>query len=176
MNCAVSPLLAAARAISRSYSCVKPREQNLPPALVVQPHLWNIFLPPWRCFGPAPPDPFPPSQALSPRRGSPLTSPLPVPPRCQRDDSGDRPPQGPGPGPAQAHADVLHGGAALPPGAGVPALPVRGGPRADRASAAAQPLRDPGKGPPAFSAPLTSPAPPGCGEGEGGRRGEVSLC
>ncbi|XP_071664509.1 ventral anterior homeobox 2 isoform X1 [Patagioenas fasciata] len=45
--------------------------------------------------------------------------------RCQRDDPGDRAAQGAGPGPAQAHPHVLHGGAALPPGAGVPALPVK---------------------------------------------------
>ncbi|XP_053921923.1 ventral anterior homeobox 2 isoform X3 [Cuculus canorus] len=45
--------------------------------------------------------------------------------RCQRDDPGDRASQGPGLGPTQADADVLHGGAALPPGAGIPALPVK---------------------------------------------------
>lgn len=67
--------------------------------------------------------------------------------RCQRDDPGDRAAQGAGPGPAQADSNVLHCGAALPPGAGIPALPVRGGPGKDGASEATQPLRDTGETP-----------------------------
>lgn len=65
--------------------------------------------------------------------------------RRQRHHPGDRPAQRPGPGPAQAHSHLLHSGAAVPSGAGVPAVPVRGGPRANRTGPAAQPIRDPGK-------------------------------
>lgn len=65
--------------------------------------------------------------------------------RRQRHHPGDRPAEGPRPGPAQAHADLLHGRAAVPARARVPALPVRGGPRAHGAGPAAESVRDPGK-------------------------------
>lgn len=65
--------------------------------------------------------------------------------RCQGHHQGDRPPEGARPGPAQAHTDLLHGGAAVPAGARVPAVPVRGGAGAHGAGPAAEPLRDTGE-------------------------------
>lgn len=66
--------------------------------------------------------------------------------RRQRHHPGDRPAEGPRPGPAQAHADVLHGRAAVPARARVPAVPVRSGARAHGAREATQPLGNTGKG------------------------------
>lgn len=68
---------------------------------------------------------------------------LPV--RRQRHHPGDRAAQGPRLGPAQAHADLLHGRAAVPARARVPAVPVRRGPRAHRAREAAEFVRNAGK-------------------------------
>lgn len=65
--------------------------------------------------------------------------------RRQRHHPGDRPPEGTRPGPAQTHADLVHGRAAVPAGAGVPAVPVRGGPGENRAGPAAQPVRNSGE-------------------------------
>lgn len=65
--------------------------------------------------------------------------------RRQGHHPGDRPAQRPGPGPAQAHPDLLHGGAAVPPRAGVPAVSVRRGAWAHRAGPAAQPVRNTGE-------------------------------
>lgn len=50
--------------------------------------------------------------------------------RRERHHPGDRASEGPRPGPAEAHTDLVHGRAAVPAGARVPAVPVRGGPGA----------------------------------------------
>lgn len=68
-----------------------------------------------------------------------------IPNRRQRHHPGDRPAEGPRPGPAQAHAHLLHGGAAVRARARVPAVPVRRGPRAHGAREAAESLRDSGR-------------------------------
>lgn len=68
---------------------------------------------------------------------------LPV--RRQRHHPGDRAAEGPRLGPAQAHADLLHGRAAVPARARVPAVPVCRGPRAHRAREAAEFVRNTGK-------------------------------
>lgn len=65
--------------------------------------------------------------------------------RRQRHHPGDCAAERPGPGPAQADADLVHGRAALPAGTGVPAVPVRGWPGAHRARQAAQSVRNAGK-------------------------------
>ena len=101
---------------------------------------------PFGAVAPPAAPPRPHSPPISPR-DAPLPPPLPRnPPRCQRDDPGDGAPQRPGPGPAQTDPHVLHCRAALRPGAALPALPLRGGPRALRAGQAAPPLRDAGEG------------------------------
>ncbi len=58
--------------------------------------------------------------------------------RRQGHYSGDRPAQRPGSRPAEAHADLVLGGAAVPAGARVPAMSVRGRARAHGARQAAQ--------------------------------------
>ncbi len=68
-----------------------------------------------------------------------------LPDRRQRHHPGDRAPKGPGPGPAQAHADLLHGRAVVPSRARVPALPVRRGPRAHGTREAAESVGNTGK-------------------------------
>lgn len=64
--------------------------------------------------------------------------------RRQGHYSGDCPAERPGPRPAEAHADLLHGGAALPARARVPAVSVRGRARAHRARQTAQSFRNSG--------------------------------
>lgn len=61
-----------------------------------------------------------------------------VPNRRQGHYPGDRAAERPGSGPAEAHAHVLHGGAALPARARVHALSVRGRARAHGARETAQ--------------------------------------
>lgn len=65
--------------------------------------------------------------------------------RRQRHHPGDRAAEGPRLGPAQAHADLLHGRATVPARARVPALPVRRRPRAHRARQAAEFVGNTGK-------------------------------
>lgn len=65
--------------------------------------------------------------------------------RRQRHHPGDRATEGPGPGPPEAHADFVHGRAAVPARARVPAVPIRRGSRAHWAREAAKFVRNAGK-------------------------------
>lgn len=64
--------------------------------------------------------------------------------RRQGHYSGDCSAKRPGSRPAEAHADLVHGGAALPAGARVPAMPVCGRARAHGARQTAQSFRNSG--------------------------------
>lgn len=68
-----------------------------------------------------------------------------LPYRRQRHHPGDCAAERPRPGPAQTHANLVHGRATVPTGTGVPAVPVRGWPGTHRARQAAQFVRNAGK-------------------------------